>query len=56
MDMTGMDHMGGMGSMSTETGVPGLVDVQMVYWAFVGGAIAFAAASNVLYKMVYWQR
>lgn len=54
MDMSGM-VMDGMGSMSTGTG-PGLVDMQKVYWAFVAGAIALAAASNLLFKILYWQR
>lgn len=57
MDMSGMDMggMGDMGSMSTGQG-PGLVDMQKVYWALVAGAIAFAAASNILFKILYWQR
>lgn len=54
MDMSGMG-MDGMGSMSTGT-VPGLVYMQKVYWALVAGAIALAAASNFLFKILYWQR
>ena len=47
--------MDGMGSMSTGTG-PGLVYLQKVYWIFVAGAIALAATSNMLFKILYWQR
>jgi hypothetical protein len=52
MDMLGTDD---TGSMSTGTS-PGLVYMQEVYWAFITGAIAFAAASNMLFKILYWQR
>ena len=59
MDMSGMDSGGtdsdGMDAIPTGTG-PGLLEMQTVYWAFVAGAIAVAAASNVLFKALYWQR
>jgi len=55
MDMGGSGDMGGMGSMSTGMG-PGLVYMQKVYWALVAGAIAVAAGSNMLFKILYWQR
>lgn len=49
--MGGMGDIGGMGSMGPE-----LVYMQKVYWALVAGAITVAAASNMLFKILYWQR
>ncbi len=55
MDM-GMADMGAMGSMSMGSGVPGLLYMQLIYWALVGGAIGFATTINMFCKIQYWQR
>ncbi|KAF4629129.1 hypothetical protein G7Y89_g9018 [Cudoniella acicularis] len=48
------DSMGGM--MTMAPGVPGLFYMQQIFWAFVGTAIAVAAAANVINKILYHQR
>ncbi|KAI9795314.1 MAG: hypothetical protein M1835_006029 [Candelina submexicana] len=54
MSMSGMGM--AMGSMSMGTGVPNLFDLQKMYWAVIGAAVAFAAALNILETILCRQR
>ena len=49
-------HEGAMGGMSMGDGVPSLFYIQRMYWAVVGGVIAFATVINVLNKLLSLQR
>lgn len=44
------------GAGATTSGAPDLDYAPKIYWAFAGGAIAFATAINIFYKILYWQR
>lgn len=45
-----------MGSMSMGDGVPTPSEVQKMYWAVVGAAIATATMVNIYNKFLYRQR
>ncbi|EKD14602.1 uncharacterized protein L3040_000126 [Drepanopeziza brunnea f. sp. 'multigermtubi'] len=52
------DSMGemSMGGMTTTAGVPGPLFMQGVFWAFVGAGIGLAVLSNILNKILCYQR
>ncbi|KAK6586367.1 hypothetical protein PZA11_001424 [Diplocarpon coronariae] len=52
------DHGESVGAMATTltAGAPGLVYMQRIFWAFVGAAIGLAAFSNLLNKVLCYQR
>ncbi|MCJ1467213.1 hypothetical protein MMC07_005836 [Pseudocyphellaria aurata] len=52
MEMSGMS----MGGMSMGDGIPSLFDMQKMYWAAVGAAIATATAVNIYNKVLCRQR
>ncbi|KAL8839643.1 MAG: hypothetical protein Q9170_001649 [Blastenia crenularia] len=56
MDMSSMDMGHGMGGMSMGNGAPSVFDLQKMYWAVIGTAIACATLANLYNKLLYRQR